>query len=219
MSTVLNIVEKTKVCTKCSDRKPLHAFGKHQLSFDGLRPSCKTCRHDEYKKGRVAAGKIIDERKTVELIEGGRVCRKCNVGKSWDKFIKDVHGYNNKTATCLDCRNEKFRQEYRDNPNVRRSGIKNRPDKLKRLYGVTYEQIVRVLDSQYGLCANRGCGKQISLSAPRGPERAVIDHCHVTGDFRAILCTRCNLTLGELEKNQNKFAGLLEYIARFNHDV
>lgn len=165
------------------------------------------------------APKTKYSRSDVKLIAGGRVCLKCEQGKSWGEFAKDVHGYNQKTATCKPCRNEKGRSVYKENPVVRRSGIKNRPDKLKRLYGITYEDVVRVFDKQFGKCANIGCGKDISLSAPNGKNRAVIDHCHTTGKFRALLCTKCNLDLGMLENNENRFLGLVEYLQKHKNNI
>lgn len=154
-----------------------------------------------------------------DLVEGGCICLSCGEGKVWDHFHKDVNGFNKKTATCITCRNVKGRQVYKDNPIVRRSGIKNRPDRLKRLYGVTYEQIVRVLDEQHGLCANRGCGKEISLEIKGShADRAVIDHDHKTGKFRAMLCSPCNVILGMLETRENTVLGLYDYLNKHKGD-
>jgi len=46
------------------------------------------------------------------------------------------------------------------------------------------------------------------------PDRAVIDHDHKTGKFRAVLCMNCNLTLGKIENEPNKALGLMEYLAK-----
>lgn len=160
-----------------------------------------------------------DGRNKVILTENGRVCLKCKQGKIWDLFANDAHGYNRKTATCLDCRKIKHKEVYDSNPNVRRSGIKNRPDKLKRLYGITYADAVRTLDSQFGRCANVACSKEISLETKgaRG-NRAVIDHDHKTGKFRALLCSKCNLDLGIIENNEARFLGLMQYKTKHTKD-
>jgi len=157
---------------------------------------------------------IADKRKTVSLTTNGRVCLKCGQGKSWDEFAKDIHGFNQKTATCKQCRNEKFRSVYKNNPNVRRGDIKSRPDRLKREYGITYSEVVKALDSQFGRCANRACGEEISLDVPLGKGRAVIDHNHETGKFRALLCLGCNSLLGSIETKQNLIIGLHEYLVK-----
>ena len=151
----------------------------------------------------------------VILTENGRVCLKCQKPKSWDEFATDVHGFNKKTATCSICKNEKGRNLYKSDPKTRRIGIKNRPDKLKRDYGITFSDVVRTLDQQHGMCANIACDKKISLEG-RGRNRAMIDHNHTTGKFRALLCMQCNLMLGILEKQEKIVLGLMNYLVTHN---
>ncbi len=153
--------------------------------------------------------------KSVVLTENGRVCLGCKEAKAWGEFSKDAHGLNQKSARCVDCRNEKGRQVYKENPAVRRSGIKNRSDKLKRLYGITYADAVHALDAQFGRCANEPCGKEINLEVKGSHgSRAFIDHDHKTGKFRGMLCVACNTLLGKLENNENIYLGLLRYAAK-----
>lgn len=153
-----------------------------------------------------------DGRKKVVLIENGRVCSICNVGKSWDDFAVDKHGYNGKTSRCRECRSHDHATRYRDKPHTRRSGIKNRDDKLKRLYGITYADAVRTLDHQHGRCANMSCGKEIFLDIPVSSSRAVIDHDHKTGKFRSMLCVGCNTLCGKIENSQHVIDGLMTYL-------
>lgn len=212
MSALLKLVPNEKACTKCDVVKPFSEFDKQR---NGIRPQCKNCRHISYKNAR---GNAPDGRKKIVLVEDGRICMTCEQPKSWDKFSKDVHGYNQKTATCSDCRNEKGREVYKTNPAVRRSGIKNRPDRLKKFYGITFADVVRTFDAQHGMCANHACGREITLetkSDNRGMKnKAMIDHNHTTRKFRALLCMQCNLTLGYLEKQENVILGLQDYLTK-----
>ncbi len=177
--------------------------------WEGSPSRCKDCRKEAYKASRV--GKP-DTRKNVVLTENGRTCLDCGEAKSWDDFAKDVHGFNQKTANCKTCRNIKSRQIYQDNPAVRRSGIKNRPDKLKRLYGITYEDVLLAYEHQEGKCANEACRHPISLDV-KGvtKDRACIDHDHDTGAFRELLCAPCNSFLGTIETKENIILGLVAY--------
>lgn len=202
MNAVFKLVEKEKVCTKCKVSKSVNVFDGYGRGR--LHPHCQPCR-------------LIDKRKNVVSTENGRNCIKCKQSKSWDEFAKDIHGFNQKTATCKSCRSEKHRKAYQDNPAVRRSGIKNRPDKLKRIYGITYADVLHTFDSQHGRCANHGCSRKISLEVKgSNKERAVIDHNHTTGKFRALLCTKCNLSLGIIESNPAIFIGLMDYLRKHN---
>lgn len=53
----------------------------------------------------------------------------------------------------------------------------------------------RLLASQGGVCAI--CGRE-EMSLGRGGEikKLAKDHCHVTGEWRGLLCGKCNKALG-----------------------
>jgi hypothetical protein len=147
-----------------------------------------------------------------------QVCKACGVEKPLSDFHKNPKTSLGVRSKCKPCFNAYTREEYRANPAHRRSGMKNRPDKLLRLYGITYADVVHTLDAQHGLCANRACGTPISLEvmgARKG--RAVIDHDHKTGQFRALLCMSCNVILGVLENQENVILGLMEYLVKHPH--
>lgn len=220
MGALLKLFPDQKACTKCGEEKSLSEF-QHNVGHGKTRPTnkCKVCR-SEQKKETWAAKHLVagsfDKMKKLEFSSEGRECLTCSEFKSWDKFSKDAHGYNKKTATCSDCRNAKGREVYKTNPAVRRSGIKNRPDKLLKDYGITYADVVRTYDVQHGRCANHACNKEISLEVKQGHNRAMIDHNHSTGKFRALLCCACNFSLGYLEKQENILLGLQDYLTKHN---
>lgn len=83
---------------------------------------------------------------------------------------------------------------------------------FKRLYGITPEQARELYGRQEGKCAL--CLKSIPFD---GRERA-IDHDHVTGRVRGILCRTCNQTLGHLEKQAGSFAAWVRRAAAYLKD-
>jgi len=60
---------------------------------------------------------------------------------------------------------------------------------LKRRYGLTEDEFQAMLADQGGLCAIDGCSNPANR----------IDHCHLTGRTRGVLCHRCNVRLAALE--------------------
>jgi hypothetical protein len=51
-------------CTKCGEGKPPEAYGKHQVTADGLRPQCKECtkvKDAEYRAANKAKAKAYRE--------------------------------------------------------------------------------------------------------------------------------------------------------------
>lgn len=82
---------------------------------------------------------------------------------------------------------------------------------LKRLYGLTQEQVDAMLIAQNGCCA--ACGVQ--GSNPRSFAGGLfIDHCHPTGKVRGLLCNVCNPALALLE-NPARYAALKSYLIRY----
>lgn len=47
----------------------------------------------------------------------------------------------------------------------------------------------------------------------------VVDHNHITGQNRGILCNQCNTALGYLKENENIVSNLLNYIKKYNTKV
>lgn len=48
--------------------------------------------------------------------------------------------------------------------------------------------------------------------------RLAVDHDHVTGHVRRLLCAACNAALGLLDENSDRALALASYIDSFNKD-
>lgn len=92
---------------------------------------------------------------------------------------------------------------------------KNRATHLKRAYGLTTEDYDRMFNEQSGLCAI--CSKPERAGHTRGKDarsRLAVDHDHVTGTVRGLLCLRCNHALERLETEPMWHQSALDYLAR-----
>lgn len=90
-----------------------------------------------------------------------------------------------------------------------------RRSQRKRLYGMTQDEFEELLASQDYRCAI--CEE---------PERAVIrgkvadlsvDHCHVTGVVRGLLCHACNVGLGKLQDSPYLLRKGADYLEERGH--
>ena len=79
---------------------------------------------------------------------------------------------------------------------------------IKRHYGLTYEAKEKMFDEQNGLCAIGG-------ERLKSVRAAHIDHNHVTGKTRALLCARCNTRLATVENKAFCVEASL-YLSRYN---
>ena len=73
---------------------------------------------------------------------------------------------------------------------------------LRRRYGITAEDADAMLEAQGGLCA-------ICRAAPA----AHVDHDHVTGAVRALLCFNCNGGLGQFKDDPDLLHAAAYYVA------
>jgi DNA-binding transcriptional MerR regulator len=87
------------------------------------------------------------------------------------------------------------------NANVRRFRLRH-PEmviriKLRQNFGLTIEQYADMLSEQDGVCA-------ICHGINASGRRLAVDHDHVTGKIRGLLCSQCNTSLGHYEKIKDK---------------
>jgi len=75
---------------------------------------------------------------------------------------------------------------------------------IARRYGITIEYYDSLLEKQNGLCAI--CLKK--------PEKLHVDHSHETGIVRALLCHKCNTSLGLLQEDAEILNRAIEYLEK-----
>lgn len=91
-----------------------------------------------------------------------------------------------------------------------RDPLQGHGEKIKNRYGLTRDAYQTMLDNQGRRCA--ACG---SNNAGR-KRRLAVDHDHVTGVVRGLLCIPCNCTLGYAKDSPAYLQHLIEY--RWKHN-
>jgi hypothetical protein len=79
---------------------------------------------------------------------------------------------------------------------------------LQHSYGISVREYNAMLEAQGGLCSI--CGR------PPRKRRLAVDHDHVTGKIRGLLCTCCNLAAGYAETGGVPLAALSAYLSFHN---
>lgn len=81
-------------------------------------------------------------------------------------------------------------------------------------YGVSLETILQQIESQFGACII--CSQPETAKDNYGKTRLLcVDHCHTTGEARAMLCTRCNSAVGLIKEDPRVALNLYNYINYF----
>lgn len=140
-------------------------------------------------------------------------CRKCDKTKDITEFYFDITR-NAHIAPCKECRIatvSSLGHSWRKK-NVERNREMANKARLKSKYGITHEQLLHLWESQDKACAI--CHRPISLNSTTKLSKPHIDHCHVTGVVRGLLCLTCNTGLGMLGDSLDLLDSARAYLLR-----
>lgn len=91
--------------------------------------------------------------------------------------------------------------------NMERAHRNARRSNLGRKFKFSLEQFERLLIAQEGVCA-------ICLKPCITGEMLSVDHCHLTGKVRGLLCRKCNSAIGLLSDSPEMLRKALLYLER-----
>jgi Recombination endonuclease VII len=110
---------------------------------------------------------------------------------AYDRKYREVNG---------DKIRRQLREYYHANPR------RFRDDKLRRAYGISLADWEKLFASQGHRCA--GCGS----FDPKSKKGWHTDHDHETGKVRGILCSTCNVALGQVGDSVRVLRELIRYL-------
>lgn len=142
-------------------------------------------------------------------------CTKCGVEKELSEFCKDKRRKDGRYVYCKDCVSRitdkgliKEHKKYRDNTHRLTPVERNRKHLFKKLYNLTIDGYNQLFTEQQGKC--KICGKhQDELD-----QWLAVDHDHITGKIRGLLCDNCNLGLGLFKDNLEYLRSAYEYLTQ-----
>lgn len=91
--------------------------------------------------------------------------------------------------------------------NPERTRTRLRKNKLKARYGLSLEDYNRLALSQNNACA-------ICQESPGVDVNLDVDHCHLSGKVRGLLCRQCNTAIGSLKHNPELTRAATEYLEK-----
>ena len=141
-----------------------------------------------------------------------KLCPVCQVDKSLDDFYKRPNG--NPQSECKECKKARERRRWAEDPEHRARSLARltsesaKRRRTERLYGMAYGDYERLLREQGGVCA----------ICKRNPhDHALpVDHSHVTGEVRGLLCHSCNRAIGLLGDDPKRVQAAADYLSKNN---
>jgi len=131
---------------------------------------------------------------------GMKVCPICG------KDFYDGSKSHTKNTCSIKCRDALY---YQDEDRKLDRSIQMRLMVLKNTYGVEFDKTTKKrirADLKTGKC--KICGRK----RQEGEKDFHIDHDHITGEYRGILCLQCNHALGNIQDSPLHAIGLCKYL-------
>ena len=198
MSDPSGIVGVMKRCIDCHVEKPLSDFPSAPRRSDGHGSYCKVCMlmrsRVSYRKRMAAKGRTVQPARV--LPDGTRRCPDCGEVKALEEFPRNKNGSKGRGSYCKPCHNA------RGVASKQRSGGFQEYHRRHR-YGMAVGEFDEMLREQGGLCA---------LCGERPAEH--VDHDHLFGHVRGILCFNCNGGLGQFKDRVDIMAKAIDYLER-----
>ena len=140
------------------------------------------------------------------------LCTKCKELKPVEQFFISC----GKVKWCKRCHGQAGINFKRENPEARkRYAWTTRVARLLRDFGITAADYERMLSEQHGLC-KLCCQPEKSpgnaLGRNKGPRLLAVDHDHVTGVVRGLLCSNCNRAIGLLRDDPQMLRRAVLYL-------
>ena len=189
-----------KTCCKCKVDKHEEEFYRDSGSLDGLQGRCRACMSADSKaryarmtpEERSAYNKAHRDPVVQQRAETSRRARRKADPKQWAEYTQKWNA---------------ARRARRKVP-----AVKARLSLLKKssTHGLSLEECEARQHLPCGICGKlKGPEK-----SKRGYERGTmsIDHCHVTGKVRGVLCNHCNRALGLFEDSIPHLEAAIAYL-------
>jgi hypothetical protein len=169
---------------------------------------------EEYRQEKIAYACAYQKAHKEEICAQRRRRRETDPAYR-QKLVAAGQAYREAHKEELSGRRRRRRQtdpEHRDRLRARerkasraRTPMTRRKHHLRRVYGLSLEEYDAMLDRQGGVCA-------ICKKKPDEGKPLFIDHCHVTGMVRGLLCHKCNMVLAFGNDNPDILHAAIAYL-------
>lgn len=153
---------------------------------------------------------------------GSQICSRCRQEKSLEEFGPNAGRPRGRNSRCRPCEAAYQREWRKANPEkVRlrsRQWEKANPGHdsriryrcfIRRKYGLTPEAYDAMVIAQSGRC----------WICNSNADDLAVDHSHVTGAVRELLCRPCNVSLGNAQESPERLRSMAEYLEKHHQNA
>jgi len=183
-----------KKCSRCGGMKPLAEFSKRRGHLDGLNYYCKVCDKTIREERRA-----YHRENTALNVPLTKVCSHCKKEKTAAEFSEKSELPDGLNCNCKQCV-QIYAKEWYASPMGKKS---HRYSMVKRKYGLSAEQYDTLMQTKACMVCERNFSKTI---------KPHIDHDHVTGRVRGLICASCNIVLGNARDSLDTLRNAIDYL-------
>lgn len=195
------------------------AFSPAKGKGDGLRTSCRpcveterfrilSCEHCRYDF--VAFGIRHSERNVTvcdDCYSIVKFCTRCMLFKAPEEFSVNKANSTGRHRWCVECTRAAWNENSEAEKFNKATGIR---------FGIDYSDYMAMLTAQGGNCAI--CNRpETDVDYRTGQLRRLsVDHHHATGQVRALLCGKCNKSIGLMDEDVDRLESAIEYLNKWS---
>jgi hypothetical protein len=131
-------------------------------------------------------------------------CSKCKTEKQLSEFYNSKSGEQGKHHYCKACHSILAKNTYNHEKSSKKQVFKK--------YGLTLEDVEKMFLLQDKKC--KICQVQYEKTLTHGG--LYVDHCHVSGKVRGLLCRDCNMMLGLCKDKTEILHNAIVYLNKHN---
>ena len=218
-----DVAEAARTCKVCGASGGKNLFHSHARSAGGLRATCKLCVKKKQEEVRKSGVK--------------QKCKSCGMEGGCESF--DLNPTNTRTGLLSQCKKCRSQTRKRYPPTAREctrcgihggiaefhlnsanpSGLSAHCRKCQAEYGrakrrgISRDELDGLM-SEYHQCEICGTEVQWYTEMIQRANSAHIDHDHVTGAIRGVLCNQCNVALGYFQDSPSLLWKATVYLQR-----
>ncbi len=131
-----------------------------------------------------------------------RKCVKCGLEAHTDDdlelFVREENCKYSRRLLCYSCNRKRVVKWGKENPEKNTKGKLD--SRARRIYKITYEEYVKRMSTS-DCCEICGVKEQLCY-----------DHDHKTMEFRGVLCSKCNRSVGQLGDTLESIQKVIDYL-------
>lgn len=138
-------------------------------------------------------------------------CSYCRKQRPLDDFYHQKESPDSRQPNCKECSYKKLKEYKATDRGNDRIALARMRFKLAQ-YGLTQESYEALFDAQKGVCAI--CARPETATWRGTVRNLAVDHDHITGRVRGLLCIACNQGIGHLRDDPALLENAASYLRR-----